>query len=633
MKLKNLLITGRLMILLLAMPLYAQYSFPLVGSEAPEAQVTMNAGQHSAVLQTQLSGTAGLQKKAKQWDFSLISRSERVHPPSDIDSIVAFKTALKQQSTTPGKTRKSAMASPPVISTNFEGNWSVISHPPDNNIAISNAGDIVSVNNDGVEYYDESGNLTFLDDWSDFINDNSLTSIIYDPVVQYDSKENRFVIAVLHGTSAATSKVLVLFSKSADPMNGWHVYQLSGNPLNDNSWFDYPKLGISDQEIYITGNLFDPNDSFKQSIIYQIEKSQGYAGGSLNWQYWFNLTSQPFPAFTLVPTSYGHQGSIGSGMLFVSNRPGGENRVRLWQLTDYINNNPNLNSFVVNVSAYSPAGDGFMPNTSLLLSNGDNRILAAFYLNDEIHYVFHSDINQGWNGINYNRLNVNTLVNQTATLGNAGVEDYSYPVLASFATQTSDPSVMISYLHSSQSVFPSTSVVHCDANMQWSQPVLIQAGTNYVDFLPGNTQRWGDYNGMARKHNSSTPAVWSATSFGTDIVTSSGSLPNTYKTWIAKIVGSNVAQTEFDDINASVRVYPNPASDIISLDFELQERGQIKIQLFDLQGKPVKLLYEDTPRTLANRLSFNRGALSAGQYILSISQQDEILHTEKIIVD
>ena len=633
--LTSLLLSGFLVLGISAPELYCQYKFPDVGAEAIDLQVTRNAGQASSVQQASLSGIAGLQKKSGQWDFSLIARSQRVHPASELDSIKTFKTALKLQGqgVAQGNSRKSAMAIPPVISTNFEGNWSVTAHPPDNNIAISNSGDIVSVNNDGVEYYDESGNLLFLDDWSDFINDNSLTSIIYDPVVQYDSKEDRFVMAVLHGTSPSTSTVLLLFSKSSDPMSGWHIYQLSGNPLNDNSWFDYPKLGISDQEVYVTGNLYDPTDNFNQSIIYQVEKSQGYSGGTLNWQYWFNLTATPFPAFTLVPTSFGQQGSIGPGMLFVSTRPGGENRVRLWQLTDYINNNPSLNSFTANVTAYSPAGDGFMPNTSLTLDNSDNRILTAFYLNDHVHYVFHSDINQGWNGIHYNRLNVNNLSNQTATLGNAGVEDYSFPVIASFASQTTDPSVMVSFLHSSQNTFPSTSVVSCDANMQWSQPVLIKAGTSYIDFLPGNKQRWGDYNGMSRKHNSSSPTVWSATSFGTDIVTSTGSLPHTYKTWIARIVGSNVSQPELNGITNSVKVYPNPAADLINIEFSIDDREKIKIELYDMKGGLVKLLYEDVPRTLSNTLIFNRGALGNGQYLLLISNQDEVLFTEKIFVD
>ncbi len=614
--------------------LFGQHSFATPASLAPEASKEANAGQHSQIYQASLLGEAGVNQIVTKWGINFKPRSSRVHPEGELKELKKNKTALKLNSLTADESNaeKKNSASPPIIGSNFEGNWSVVSHPPDNNIAISNGGKIVSVNNDGVEYYDQSGNLLYLDNWSDFINDNSLTSTIYDPVIQYDSQADRFVLAVLHGTSPSTSKVLVLFSKSNDPASGWNYYSLSGNPLNDGSWFDYPKLGISDQEIFICGNLYDNNDNFNQSIIYQVEKSQGYSGSSLNWQYWFNLSATPFPAFTLVPTTYGQQGNVGPGMLFVSTRPGGESKVRLWQITDYINNNPALNSFTANVTTYSPAGDAFMPNTNRVLDNSDCRILHAFYLNDIVHYVFNTDVNQGWNGIHYNRLDIQNLTNQTATLGKAGVEDYSFPVVASFATQVSDPTVMISFLHCSQSVFPSTSVVMCDANMQWSQPTLIKAGTTYIDFLAGNKQRWGDYNGMSRKHNSSTPVVWSATSYATDIVTSSGSLPNTYKTWIAQIQGSSVSTEELENTTPVVSVYPNPVTEKFSIEIDLESREEIRIELVDIHGKTVKVLYQDRPKSTQNKLSFNKAALSSGQYILKVTNQEKLLFNEKIII-
>ena len=621
--------------MLLSLCLTAQDQFPDVGAEANQTELVFDAGTHSAIQQTPLLTQAGKQPATQKWKFHLAPRVIHEHESTELDSIKGYKTQLKRQTLANGQSSisKKQSASNPIIGTNFEGNWSVLAHPPDNNIAISNGGEIVSVNNDGVEYYDESGNLLFVEDWSDFINDNSLTSIIYDPVIAYDSGADRFVMAVLHGTNSATSQVLVLFSQSNDPMAGWYVYKLTGDPLNLSLWFDYPKIGVSGQEIYITGNLFNNNENFNQSIIYQIEKSQGYAGGSLNWQYWHNLNTQPFPAFTLVPTSYGHQGNVGPGMLFVSSRPGGENRVRLWQITDYLGNNPSLNSFVANVTPYSPPGDAFMPNTNLTLNNQDCRIFHAFFLNNTVHYALHSDIGQGWNGIHYNRLNINNLQNQSATLGKPGSEDYSFPVLASFATQTGDPSVMISFLHSSTQIYPSTSVVHCGPSMQWSQPVLIKAGENYVDFLQGNRQRWGDYNGMARKHSSSQPEVWSATSYGADIVTANASLPNTYKTWIAKIQGNAVGSEEMLSSRREVSVYPNPLSERLSIDFTLEQREEIRIEIRDIQNKLVKLLYRDVPRSLENRMSFSPDALPPGHYFVVISTNNKILHNEKLLVD
>jgi hypothetical protein len=75
----------------------------------------------------------------------------------------------------------------PTIGTNFEANWTTGGTPPDNAIAISNSGYIVTANNDGIEYYTASGNFLYFDFWSDFFNDNTLTSSIYDPRIIYDS--------------------------------------------------------------------------------------------------------------------------------------------------------------------------------------------------------------------------------------------------------------------------------------------------------------------------------------------------------------------------------------------------------------------------------------------------------------
>lgn len=618
-----------------SLSLSAQADFSGVASQAANPEADYNAGNHSAIQQTPLLTSAGDQAASQKWQFHLSSRAVREHGHGRLDSIKAFKTALKLASVSPvmdDQSQKKASAAVPFVGTNFEGNWSVLSHPPDNSIAISNAGRIVSVNNDGVEYYNTSGSLLFTENWSDFINDPSLTAMIYDPVIQYDSQEDRFVMAVLHGFTSATSQVLVLFSKSNNPSDGWNVYKLSGNPLNQGTWFDYPKIGVSAQEVYVTGNLYDNNENFNQSIIYQIEKAQGYSGGNLNWQYWFNLSSSPFPAFTLVPTSYGHQGAVGPGMLFVSSESGGQNKIRLWQITDYMSQNPSLNSFVSNVTAYSPAGDALMPNTSLTLDNSDCRILTAFFLDGKVHYVFNTDVGQGWNGIHYNRMDVNTLNNQTATLGKPGVEDYAFPTVASLSNNPSNPSVVISFLHSSSQVYPSTSVVHCNTNMQWSQPVLIKAGTNYVDFLQGNKQRWGDYNGMSRKHNASSPEVWSATHFATDIVATGGTLPNTYKTWIAQITGNSIGLEEMEDSRATSLVYPNPIENVMHLDLDLDERREVRIEIRDVQDKLVKLLYQDRPRATENHFSFSTQPLSSGIYFVIITDNQNILHREKIII-
>ena len=63
----------------------------------------------------------------------------------------------------------------PNIGVEFEANWNDMSTPPDNAMAISNGGIIVSANNDGILYANDQGTITYTDYWPDFFNDPSLT--------------------------------------------------------------------------------------------------------------------------------------------------------------------------------------------------------------------------------------------------------------------------------------------------------------------------------------------------------------------------------------------------------------------------------------------------------------------------
>ncbi|MDD3875208.1 MAG: T9SS type A sorting domain-containing protein [Bacteroidales bacterium] len=595
--------------------------------------ITYNAAVKSDVMSTELFGSVGQEASGVKWAISVRLRFGRKHYGADIEAIKESLMQEKFDSYIPSDIESSATdkAVTPAIGTDFEANWSMVATPPDNSMAVSNGGYIVTANNDGVEYYNTSGSYLYFNYWSDFFNNSALTSMIYDPKVIYDASADRFVMAVLHGTTPATSKVLVCFSKSNNPLNGWWTYTLSGNPLSDNSWFDYPGLGVSNNEIYITGNLFSSQGTFNQAIIYQIQKSNGYSGSNINFQYWHSLNATPYPAFSLVPASLGQTGSYGPGIYLVSSKSGGDNRIRLWDITDDMSGSPQVNSYTINVStAYSPVPNSSQPGTSNTLDNGDCRIQNAFYLNGLIHYVLHSDIGQGWNGIHYNRLTISNLSNQSATFGLQGSYDYSYPAVASFATSSSDKSVMIAFLRASGSLYPEVRVVNCDNNMQWSGSVLVKSGETYVNFLSGD-QRWGDYTGIARKHNSSTPRVWLAGCYGASIPNQN--VYNTYKTWVAEVYGGASADiNETDATEDALSVFPNPVYDFVNVLFTVDTREEVTIELNDIEGRLIKLLYRDTPKPGENKLTFNKGALSRGTYFVTIKTTSKIIKNERIII-
>ena len=66
-------------------------------------------------------------------------------------------------------------------------------------------------------------------------------------------------------------------------------------------------------------------------------------------------------------------------------------------------------------------------------------------------------------------------------------------------------------------------------------------------------------------------------------------------------------------------------------DFHLENEGVVSIQLFDIQGRLIKILYEDYIKKGDNRVSFNVSHLNAGTYILTVDNTQEKLFTKKII--
>lgn len=563
-----------------------------------------------------------------------IKNLERKHKsPTEVEALKAKKTENKLQQRETVKTNENAESTSSLnisVATNFQANIFNGGAPPDNTIAIANNGNIVSVINCNIAYFNSNGNQLWTGSFWELFNDPSLTEIIYDPIVVYDSQADRFVMIAIHGFTSATSKLIVSFSKTNNPTDGWWIYKLSGNPLNDFCWLDYPKLGISNNEIFVTGNLFNDNTGFSESVIYQIDKNNGYSGTNLDWILWSNIVGSPL---TIIPVSYGQQGNYGPGLYFVNQSPTSGNTVNLYEITDDLGANPQLIRNEIFKSDYSPSGYALQLGTSVELITGDCKISNAFYLDGIIHYVFQSDYqNSNYTGINYNRLNVSSLTNISYSFGEIGF-DCAYPTVASFATTESDKSVIFCYLRSGVSIFPETRAIVFDNNQTWSNSILVKSGVNYVDaFEYDNTVRWGDYTGIAFKYNPSNPEVWVSGCYG-----SSQTLFNTnyncFNNWIAQITDVALSANENNsEEKYNTNVFPNPIIDLFSLAFEIPKQGFTKIYLTDLTGKVVSTLFNGNLKKGKNVLTFNRNAMASGTYFLMIESAETIVKTEKIII-
>lgn len=564
-------------------------------------------------------------------NFTIKSKvTENIHEDPEVE-LIKKEYANKKMNPIASKLELNITTSDPIITTNFEGPWMVNGTPPDASFGISTTGNIVACNNDGIEYYTSTGSYINGYYWSDFIDDSGLTGKKYDPKVIFDSQNNRFICILLNGSTPDISKVIIAISYSDNPaFDGWYYYSINGDPTNSYLWFDYPSIGQSTKDLFITGNLFSEDGKFTKAVIFQLDKTALYNKQPIKYYYYSNLTNTPFNAFTIMPVSYGLKGNYGPGMYFVSGKSSGATQLRLWYISDAYTGNPKLTDNTINVSEYSVGGNAGQYGISDLLDVGDCRMLSGFYLNGIVHVVHLTNIGDGWNGIGYHRINVANLTAENSTFGLQGSYDYAYPAVVSYANSQNDKSVMIAFLRSGDDIYPQCRVVHCDNNMDWSGSTLVKKGENYVDLLTATTERWGDYTGICRQFVAGTvPTVWMNGSYGADI--NSKGRKNSYRSWIAKIFAEKTATNERQTSDVT-KVFPQPALNDFKFEFELPQAQMVNILLYDAKGDLVKHLFRDYLTSGIQSLSFTTDVLESGIYFLTIKGDKQYENTAKVSV-
>lgn len=598
--------------------------------------VKNEAAVKSSVMKAEFIGfrkTPGVDKNWRPYLSVRISENESEDNVM-LEKIKKEKNKLKFSSVnkTSGPGQENAtQAIDPVIGTNFIGiDNGGANQPLDNTLAVSNAGYIVTCVNSRIEIDDIYGNYYYGQTLENFINDASLSTNLCDPKIIYDSGEDKFIFfAQTCDRLAATSYIVVGFSATNNPNDGFYFYRISGNQLNNNCWFDYPKMAVSTNELYISGNLFGDNGGpFNQAILFQIPKAPGFVGSSLNFQYWNAIDGSPF---TLLPVSNGQQGNYGPGIYLVSTdgTTSGSTNINLYDLTDDMSAaNEQLVHYNISTTNYSNAGDGRQVVGAKLLNAGDCRALDGFYLNGIIHFVFHSDIGNGYNGINYNRLDLSNSTNISNTFGLSGTYDYCYPAVASIASTPTDKSVVISFSRSGLSTYPEVRVVNCDDNMNWSNSSSVRNGDNYVAYSwnTDSRERWGDYSGISRLQNANPPRVWCSGDYGNS--------QNYWGQWISEISVSapNSILSNTNDTESKVKVFPNPIIETYKIEFSLNKDENVQISILDIQGKLVKELYTGHSQKGINVFTFNKANLASGTYFLKIISNSKSIKNEKIII-
>jgi hypothetical protein len=526
-----------------------------------------------------------------------------------------------------GKAQFKTEAETPVIFNSFNGYNDYQFTPPDNSIGVSTNGFVMSAMNCNYRIFNDSGKLLKFSSFYDLFKKQfpTIKGAIYDPRILFDAESERFIVVALYQHLADSSRILVMFSQTEDPTGDWNLYSIPGNIGNKGVWTDYPSIAVSKNELFITGNLFNNSNAYKEPVVIQINKEDGLSGNSLHYQTWTSITdaSGSF-AFSLVPAGGGMNENPGPGIYLVSTIMQAGNRINLYQITgDMDDEEAKLTRYSVQLpfTYYSPTISAQKGSTTEYLNSGDCRMKQAFILNNVIHFVFATQNSTNFNAIVYGRLDVNTKQLDYKIFGQDQV-NYTYPGLASLAQSPDDKSVIIVFERAASTLYPELGIVYCDDDMTFSQSVVVQKGISMVNITSDRIERWGDYTGIARNINSTNIYVSGCYGQG-----------GTWTTRIANVglasIQAGVETVQDQDDNAMV--YPNPMQDVFSVSFKLRKSGPLNISLYDMQGRQVEILYNSFEPSGEKKFTFNPAQLSKGMYLLKATSGGKELFSRKLV--
>ncbi|MCB0737744.1 MAG: T9SS type A sorting domain-containing protein [Bacteroidetes bacterium] len=525
-----------------------------------------------------------------------------------------------------GASFKKEAPNPRVLGTFLGNRWS--GTPPDNAIAVSNDGIILCATNIDMYYYDETGTQLGFSTFARLsrLAFPKLNDILYDPKVVYDEEADRFILVFLHGSTPGNSHILAFFSKTNNPFDGWHAYQINGGEVDENAWLDFPNIGINKNELFITGNLFDVSNKSTESVIYQINKWDCYKGGELRFVTYNGMTDRSGSnAFTIVPVERGRGTSNQNFMHFVSTGNWRGNFVQFFTIDGELDNeNTTLRNRFIQVESYASSNSARQKDSNDELDGSDCRVRKAISINDNAFVVHHTISSRGQVAIMLHKFPMSDFRNAETIVIEDGNFAAAYPSIAAAGTDWDDETVVICYLKGGSTMYPGFNAVAVDNNFDVSSTMIIKDGEGFINIDPNSIEeRWGDYSSIARKYNSNT--VWA---FGCI-----GNADNNFDNVVGALSMDNFASISAIS-NPKVEVFPNPTAQRFTVEFQLTEPDQLIFELYNMQGQKVETLMSSYQRTGYKQFSINVDALAKGQYILKVSGANQKIYVnQKVMVN
>lgn len=190
---------------------------------------------------------------------------------------------------------KGPLAPPIIMGINFNGvnqtaagGW----YPPDTHGAVGKQ-HFVEVTNSNVSIYRKSDQVL-----QSSVSLNAFfgyfEEALFDPRCVHDKDWNRFII-----TAESFPEIdgdqwhFIAISKNWNAFSGWYIYAFNVGAIYGGAFWDYPQLGMDQDALIITANLFDP--FYIGSALFTMSKARAYNGLGLGVPFWGGLMGTVAP--------------------------------------------------------------------------------------------------------------------------------------------------------------------------------------------------------------------------------------------------------------------------------------------------------------------------------------------------
>lgn len=515
--------------------------------------------------------------------------------------------------------------------------------PNDNTLAISDDGKLITSWNTQLWAYDIVADTylfaypnmhpsfyQFLNIYNDTVFDLSFP---FDPKLLFDPINQRFIMLFMTGREPSNSGTIVCFSTTTDPKDLWHAYRLSGNPLNYETWSDYPQIAINENSFYLTLNQLYPDsgwvEGFAETVLWQMDLDEAYAGAdSVTTKLWTGFTYEGKNIRYLHPVKT-HMGPQGDSMYLIANRPFVESNdtffvVRVEGDADNTGNAVDIKMASGGLEYGHPPYAKQSGGNQEFWTN-DARILGAVRMGKEVHFSGNTiNFNTGQATIYHGIIEDLDAPHVTGSIIEDDVKELGFPNVDFIGVTPTDRDIVIFANHTGEGIHPGNSAIYIDHDGGYGPVQTIAKGETFVDGLPWADERWGDYTGLQRKFNE-TAEVWAAGYWG-----HGNERPGIY---ISQIHSPKHGPTAVEEgaPKEAMLIYPNPTMEWVQFQFHMDASVEATIEIRDLQGRYVAALGKGRIQAGANRLGFDVASLANGTYVVQVKSAEAIHFTEKFV--